>query len=225
MITRKLKRPNALKHGVFSATAILPGEDPEEFEELHSSLIEEWMPDGATEEDAVLSIAKAVWRKRRVQLFLEVEVRSNAVDPAHPSYQETLGLWGIGSAIELEPETGFQKYADRYLQPERIEFFERKFPRSKFKSTSEWAAAVLKEIKSLLKPPSIVGPEVDQIVNLHHSAIPLDLFKQELVLDERLDAMIDRAVKRLIQTKAMKEMLGRTSPEARQPKKIAPKKD
>jgi hypothetical protein len=62
MTTRKLKRPNALKHGIFSATAILPGEDPQEFEELHCSLIEEWMPHGATEDDAVLSIAKAVWR-------------------------------------------------------------------------------------------------------------------------------------------------------------------
>jgi hypothetical protein len=203
MTSRKLKRPNALKHGVFSATAILPGEDPKEFEELHSSLIEEWMPDGATEEDAVLSIAKAVWRKRRVQLFLEVELRSNAIDPAHPSYQETLGLRGIGSAIQLEPETGFQKYVDRYLQRERIEFFEQKFPRSKFKSTWEWAAAVLEEIKSLVKPHPILGSEVDQIVRLHHSAanFSFDLFKQELVLDERLDAMIDRAVKRLIQTK------------------------
>jgi hypothetical protein len=42
-------------------------------------------------------------------------------------------------------------------------------------------------------------------------ALSGDLFKQELALDERLDAMIDRAVKRLIQTKAMKQMLGQTS--------------
>lgn len=35
-----------------------------------------------------------------------------------------------------------------------------------------------------------------------------DLFNRELVLDERLDAMIDRAVKRLVQTKAMKQALG-----------------
>jgi hypothetical protein len=52
-------------------------------------------------------------------------------------------------------------------------------------------------------------------VNLYHSARNFsgDLFKQELALDERLDAMIDRAVKRLIQTKAMKQMLGQTSTE------------
>jgi hypothetical protein len=38
---------------------------------------------------------------------------------------------------------------------------------------------------------------------------------QELALNERLDAMIDRAIKRLIQIKAMKQMLRQDSPERR----------
>jgi hypothetical protein len=42
-----------------------------------------------------------------------------------------------------------------------------------------------------------------------------DLFMQELALNERLDAMIDRAIKRLIQIKAMKQMLRQDSPERR----------
>jgi hypothetical protein len=37
----KAKRPNALKHGAFAKTAILRGEDPEEFQDLHSALVEE----------------------------------------------------------------------------------------------------------------------------------------------------------------------------------------
>jgi hypothetical protein len=40
------KRPNAQKHGVFAEPLILPGEDPREFEALHSALIEEWAPSG-----------------------------------------------------------------------------------------------------------------------------------------------------------------------------------
>jgi len=42
-------------------------------------------------------------------------------------------------------------------------------------------------------------------------------------VDERIDAMIDRAVKRLVQSKAMKQMLASTSPQGRDdqpPKKI-----
>jgi hypothetical protein len=46
----KVKRPNALKHGAFAETAIVPGEDPREFEELFSALVEEWTPVGPTEE-------------------------------------------------------------------------------------------------------------------------------------------------------------------------------
>jgi len=37
-----------------------------------------------------------------------------------------------------------------------------------------------------------------------------DVFNQEIALDQRIDAMIDRAVKRLIQIKAMKQMLGQS---------------
>ena len=47
---RKHKRPNAQKHGVFAEPLILPGEDPREFEALHSALIEEWNPSGPSEE-------------------------------------------------------------------------------------------------------------------------------------------------------------------------------
>jgi hypothetical protein len=50
--------------------------------------------------------------------------------------------------------------------------------------------------------------EVTPFGPIRSAALSSDLFEQELALDERLDAMIDRAIKRLIQTKAMKQMLG-----------------
>lgn len=37
-----------------------------------------------------------------------------------------------------------------------------------------------------------------------------DLFREELVAEARLDAMLDRATKRLVQAKAVKQMLGRS---------------
>ncbi len=40
-----------------------------------------------------------------------------------------------------------------------------------------------------------------------------EVVKDELAVDDRIDAMIERAVKRLVQAKAMKQMLGSsTSP-------------
>jgi hypothetical protein len=36
----------------------------------------------------------------------------------------------------------------------------------------------------------------------------LEVINEELAVEDRIDAMIDRAVKRLVQAKAMKQMLG-----------------
>ena len=210
----KRKHPNAQKHGIFAATAILPGEDPREFDELRSALIAEWAPDGATEEEAVLSIAKAAWRKRRVQKFLEVQIMKNRLDPNHASFDEFFGLLGFAALLQSQPDRAFDEYASRCLRPDKISSLKSKFPRSEYASTSHWAQAIIREINSMPESEILPG-EAGNVVGLFQSfaTVSNELFKQELALDERLDAMIDRAVKRLIQTKAMKQMLGQTSAE------------
>jgi len=131
----KTKRPNAQKHGVFAAPTILPGEDPREFAELLSGLVEEWAPVGPTEEDAVLSLAKGIWRKCRVQKFLEVELMKNILDPHHGSFSERLGLINFVNFMTAEPEEAFDLHAPRCLREYRIEYLKGKFPRGNFKST------------------------------------------------------------------------------------------
>jgi len=220
MSNQNPKRPNAQKHGVFAATTILPGEDPREFAELHSALIEEWMPDGASEEDAVLTMAKGHWRKRRVQKFIEVQSMKNTIDVSHPSYDPVLGLRGFVGIMETNPEIAFEQYASRCLRADKIRYLTNKFPRVTFDSTAKWAEAVINEIKTVLLPEvESPDPLVETFSALVLSAATLtwDAFKQELALDERLDAMIDRAFKRLIQIKTMKQMLAQSSTVSAQP--------
>jgi hypothetical protein len=192
---------------------ILPGEHRQEFEELHSALTQEWTPGGATEEDAVLTIAKAIWRKRRVQKFREIQLAKNTLNPEHPSYDARLGLLGFVAAMTVEPEVAFEADAKRHLRADTITYLKNKFPRWRFKSTAEWAKAVINEINLVLLPKYAIDvqPAADMAaLMLSVESFSDDVFKQELALDERLDAIIDRAVKRLIQTKAMKQMLGQT---------------
>ena len=59
----------ALKHGAFSATAILPGEDPIAFKELHQKLIAELAPVEALEDHFVWTIARLVGRKEHLATF------------------------------------------------------------------------------------------------------------------------------------------------------------
>ena len=57
----------ALKHGGYSATAVLPGESAAEFEKLHRDLVSELDPTGPLEEDTVENIARLLWRKKNLR--------------------------------------------------------------------------------------------------------------------------------------------------------------
>jgi hypothetical protein len=63
----------ALKHAGYSATTLLPGEDPEAFEQLHESLIDDYRPVGAHQKHIVADLAHLMWRK---QIFRPFGLRS-----------------------------------------------------------------------------------------------------------------------------------------------------
>ena len=221
----KRKRPNALKHGIYASAPIIEGEDPQEFEALQAELREEWKPDGALEEDTVASIAMAIWRKRRAQEFLQVQLMTTIFDVENRFFDEAIGFGAFATLINEKPEGAFEE-ASRFLRPNKIDYLKKKFPPSRFKLPSEWAQAVINEIKTVLLPAATSkvpaapeGPkewvelmdEADRlkkkIVSLQRATFSSDLFEQELALHERLDAMIDRLIKRLIQTKSTKPIL------------------
>jgi hypothetical protein len=211
MPNRRWKKPNAQKHGVFSNAPIIPGEDPREFQQLLEEVAEEWQPDGTTEQDAVLTIAKGMWLKRRFQRFVEVQSMKNMADPKHPAYDEELALSGFALLMEAQPETAFDKFASRGLSPDRVQYFTYKFPQKNFESTSEWAQAIINDIAFVLLPEVKIGSrEGARHLEMITSAATYsgEAFVRELMLEERLNAMIDRATKRLIQSKAMKQVLG-----------------
>jgi hypothetical protein len=208
----KYKKPNALKHGVFAAAAILPGENAEEFHDLHASLIAEWTPEGATEHEFVITMAQAVWAKRRRQKHSEVRVFENMLNPEHASFNEDLGLLNLAAALQTEPETAFQAYGSRLLRPNKIKEFEREFPCSEFENETDRAKSILKYINAqLARQPSL--PDGLDIVGLHQTfaTVSLEVFRQEIELDERLNAMFHRAMKGLIECKAMKQILRETT--------------
>jgi hypothetical protein len=208
-VQQKWKKPNALKHGVYSDLPIIRGEDPSEFKELLRELTDEWQPEGPTEKDAVLSITKAMWLKRRAMRFSEIQSFKDSLDPNHVAYDEGRALLFLISCVAHEPETVFKKFG-RMLRPITMSHLQTKVPRTNFKSTEEWAMAVVNEITDVLLPKHKVDhPEGQRVFQMMDSAAIFsgELFDRELARDERIGAVIDRAVKRLVQTKAMKEML------------------
>jgi hypothetical protein len=132
--------------------------------------------------------------------------------------------------LRWEPEIAFERMASRLLTAATISHLKQKFPRSNYPSTPEWAEAVITEIKSFLLAAT---PWKDLPEPLRKIALECSVkasiqdykedFEADLNLRERLDAMIHRQVKHLIQLKAMKQMLRQTSIEREdeQPRKIA----
>ena len=206
----KWKHPNAQKHAVFSKFLIIDGEDPREFDKLVDELAEEWQPEGKTEHDAVLDIAKGIWLKCRFQLFLMVKATRNAWDPDHPSYDERIGLAAFLAHAKISPEDAFS-HGSHFLRKEQLESLVKAYPMENFESETEWLAAIQNAITSSLFPIyDAVYTDSETYFALMNSAATFsdNLFERAIALDERLNAMIDRATKRLIQIKAMKQVLG-----------------
>jgi hypothetical protein len=210
----------------------IPGEDPREFQELLSALIDEWQASGPTEIDAIFSLADLVWRKRRAQRFLQNKLIINTFDPGSPTFDVRRGLNLFIGCMRSKPETSFDRHARAFLRADTISHLKQKFPRSNYPSTPEWAEAVIMEIKSVslpAAPPSLEDPgdgdlpempgELEVMASITHAK---EDFEADLNLRQRLDAMIHRQFKRLIELKAMKQMLRQTSAarDDEQPKRI-----
>jgi hypothetical protein len=222
-----VEKPNALKHGIFvRSAAVLPGEDEKDYWQLVDELVEEWKPDGAAEFEAVVTIADAEWRKLRAQRYRRVRLFQNSIDVKHPPFNERVGLECFVLLMRSKPEL-FAGAAAMFLLPYRIEQLERKFPRQNFASIEVWAQAIINEITlevEIKPPPQMPEKLMAGFKNFHTMIDKRDLISQaaatftddvierELAIDERLDAMIDRAIKRLILIKGSKQALGLARP-------------
>jgi hypothetical protein len=206
----KWKHPNAQKHAVFSKFLIIGGEDPRQFEKLVDEVAEEWQPEGKTEHDAALDIAKGIWLKRRFQLFLMVKATRNAGNPDHPSYDERIGLAAFLAHAKMFPGDAFS-HGSHFLRKEQLESLVKAYPKENFESETEWFAAIQNAITSSLFPIyDAVYTDSETYFALMNSAATFsdNLFDRAIAVEERINAMIDRATKRLIQIKAMKQVLG-----------------
>ena len=204
------KQHNALKHGAFSTIIILPWEDPEEFRILHAALIAEWNPVGPTEQDADHC-------KRHVAETSNAAFPHERTYPDHAAYHEAHALRSFCEVLESSPDKPEDvELAFGLLSVRNCDHLRRKFSQYDFQSTSEWIRAIQNEVTSVLLPEAERGDRlVEVVISRDAQFFTQEVVKHELAVDERIDAMIDRAIKRLVQAKAFKQMLGSTSANGR----------
>ena len=167
------KRHPALKHGGYSATALLPGENPAEFEELHQALIAELGLAGALEEDIGADLARLVWRKQNLATI-------NLAEQAQAHWRR---ISGPNSSLRWSDSD--RAKVDAAIQADRDQ-----------------------AVKDL--------GEAFRLVELDETATVECLLK-ELEIEERLDALIDKCLKRLLLVRGLKSLPTASSSAPTQP--------
>ena len=111
----------ALKHGAYSATAVLPGESRAAFEKLHRGLIDELNPSGVLEDDIVADMARLVWRKQNLGTLRIAERAqkswSDTETSIHEYYKDL--LFGI-TVLKLDPEQEEQEREEIQEEEDRV---------------------------------------------------------------------------------------------------------
>jgi hypothetical protein len=164
----------ALKHGGYAATALLPGEDFAEFEELHDRLIADFAPTGPFEEHTVAMMARYMWRKQNLPTFRCAELARERLN-----------------AIKQE------KRSQAGLNPPAISY--RLFAQSSDEGAWEETGRAAEVDAQRELGDSYALIEIGAIGTL-------DYLNKELAVEDRLDAMIDRCLKRLLLFRGLKSL-------------------
>jgi hypothetical protein len=100
--------PSALKHGAYSGTALLPGEDSAAFKKLHGDVIAEFAPTGPLEDDIVQSMARLLWRKQNLSIYRLAALAKKRVSAIEfeivPQREKGFDLIPFGSPDTRDPE-------------------------------------------------------------------------------------------------------------------------
>lgn len=99
------KTKNALIHGVYASDNVLPWESEEDFESVHMELRAEWSPEGRTEEETVLSLARLHWLKHRLMRSTQMAFRR---DPFVAELEKAgVNSWaGVQTFLKSKAEVG-----------------------------------------------------------------------------------------------------------------------
>jgi hypothetical protein len=189
---------NAITHGAYAKDLILPGESLREFNLKHRNLIEEWEPVGTLEEDTVLTLAKCLWQKSRADRFYLQELLWAQQHPDEELVNNAIWRAEVLGEIQTVEELNRIK-----------EWLERGVPRANFKDEKSWLESFKSQmLDKLVQLRLVIIFEIESDkFRAAKAAKVRDLIAKKIALDEKLDACIDKAIKRLAQLKTFKQLV------------------
>jgi hypothetical protein len=202
------KKHNALKHGANAKEVMLWDERREDYESLRVGLNREYTPDGTTEEYLVQAILDLLWRRRRLDRHGQIttQKRLDEIFEANETSSHIEVLHSL--APEFNEATTAEKVEATLarLEPIYRNTILRDWPLQTGGDANAWGPKIAAGLLTFKAGPSRGGDDAFLAI------IDLDALDISLARIERLDAMIDRTIKRLMQVKTMKQMHGRFEP-------------
>jgi hypothetical protein len=197
---------NALKHGANAREVMLWSEKYEDYESLRTDLYLEFNPSGSTEEYLVRTLLDLRWRRRRLDCYDRItkQKRLNEIREENQASREIEKIAAVAS--ECEGADSVEKVEAILSELEYGEVIRSHWPLEAGADPVAWYSKIRGDLEQLRPATRHEGAE--QFVEIFN----LDTFDDDLARIERLDAMIDRTIKRLMQVKTMKQMHDRLQP-------------
>ena len=175
----KHKKANpALKHGGYSKRCVLPGEKLADFEKVFGELVDEFQPAGFAERDVVFNMARLYWRKQNLETFEVAQELSWRQSMFIEQEKQRRGLLVIIREQRLlETDKEFEARLQAEQDCKEAEQVGEDRARKEFGKTYQ-----------------LIGESAERMF-------------RTLSIEERLDAMIDKCVKRLLTLRGVKSMI------------------
>ena len=202
------KKRNALKHGANATEVMLWSERYEDYEALRAGLYQEFSPSGSTEEDLVRTLLNLRWRRRRLECH-ELIVIQQRLDKLREENEHSHHVDNLRSfAPEFEEASSVEQVEAvlARLDPIYSNTIRNRSPFKAGDDPQKWGAQIAEGL--LAWEPEPRYEQADEFLKI----LDLDEFDKSLDRIERLDANIDRTIRRLMQLKTMKQMHGQLEP-------------
>jgi len=215
---RKQSNKNALVHGVYSSDIVLPWEKAEDFNELLKGIRLDFLPNGTTEDDVVFEIAVLHWKKRRFNRALQLAFLQSTL-AAEIEKSGKRSVTGIHRFLKMRRlEEGQFPAAVVNLSEAMTDLAS--FAKSKKKPSMGKLGANLRSVISEIevmrphieaeaKSEAEEKPQAEEKVS--DSAYSLNTIGQANEMEERLDALIEKKIKRLIIIREFQRQYGQDS--------------
>jgi hypothetical protein len=199
MPVRVKKSHPALKHGGYAATVVLSGESVAEFDKLRRNLIADFTANGALEEDIVADLAGRLWRKQNRATFRTAGV-------ARQQYREIV-CREVHTYYAHEPTEREKEAREWYGMSEEDELRKK--------------ANLAEREKAIRAADDIARHKLGDMYELAKMAdtVTVAYLMKDLAVEERLDAAIDKCLKRLLFVKGLKSISASSS--SAPPKRVA----